>query len=339
MALTEIYVDPSIAADSGAGTIGDPYGDLEYAIEQETFDTTNGTRVNIKAGTDEVLAAEISAAMADTSVSVAWAPGLVAPCVFQGYTAAAGDGGIGGISGGSAVAVFDDTAMDHVFFAHLHCHTVGAGSYVIRFDDLCGVYECEINGSDTGGIAGTANCYAVGNYVHDVGINGIASFNQSSLVAYNHIQGANTAISGVSGTILRNIIVCTGSEDGIKSGAGACIISNSVYSAGGTGEGISDATQVISVLLNNVVEGFSGAGGIGFDLDAQNIGVRAYGANSAYNNETNFAGPNDVAFSFGGNETLVASPFTNPAGSDFSPVDTGSIKEGSLPAIIGGGLV
>ena len=43
---TELYVDPSIAADSGAGTIGDPYGDLEYCIEQETFDLTNGTRIN-----------------------------------------------------------------------------------------------------------------------------------------------------------------------------------------------------------------------------------------------------------------------------------------------------
>ena len=50
MAITEVYVDPSIAADSGAGTVGDPYGDLEYAIEQTTFDTTNGTRVNIKIG-------------------------------------------------------------------------------------------------------------------------------------------------------------------------------------------------------------------------------------------------------------------------------------------------
>ena len=46
MAFSEVYVDPSIAADSGTGTIGDPFGDLEYAIEQSTFDTTNGTRVN-----------------------------------------------------------------------------------------------------------------------------------------------------------------------------------------------------------------------------------------------------------------------------------------------------
>ena len=28
MAFKEIYVDPSINADSGAGTSGDPYGDL-----------------------------------------------------------------------------------------------------------------------------------------------------------------------------------------------------------------------------------------------------------------------------------------------------------------------
>lgn len=55
MALTEVYVDPSIAGDSGAGTVGDPYGDLEYALEQVTRDATNGDRFNIKAGTDEIL--------------------------------------------------------------------------------------------------------------------------------------------------------------------------------------------------------------------------------------------------------------------------------------------
>ena len=60
MALTEIYVDPSIAADSGTGTIGDPFGDLEYAIEQTTFDTTNGTRLNVKAGTDDFLSKPVN---------------------------------------------------------------------------------------------------------------------------------------------------------------------------------------------------------------------------------------------------------------------------------------
>ena len=30
-------------------------------------------------------------------------------------------------------------------------------------------------------------------------------------------------------------------------------------------------------------------------------------------------------------ETLTASPFTNAAGDDFSPVDEGAVKEGSLP--------
>lgn len=87
MALTEIYVDPSIAGDSGAGTIGDPYGDLEYAIEQITFDTSNGNRINIKAGTDEVLAVELGAAISGASIS----PSETAPLIFQGYTTTAGE--------------------------------------------------------------------------------------------------------------------------------------------------------------------------------------------------------------------------------------------------------
>ena len=125
MALTELYVDPSIAADSGAGTIGDPYGDLEYCLEQEDYDLTNGIRVNIKAGTDEVVAAELSVAMASTAApgkSVAWVPTQAAPCVFQGYTTAAGDGGKGGISGGGSVSIYSDTALDFVHFVDLQQH-------------------------------------------------------------------------------------------------------------------------------------------------------------------------------------------------------------------------
>ena len=99
MAITEIYVDPSINADSGTGAIGTPYGDLEWAIEQATFDTTNGTRINIKAGTAEILAASLDTALNSASPSAAWVPTPTAQLIFQGYTTAAGDGGKGDIDG------------------------------------------------------------------------------------------------------------------------------------------------------------------------------------------------------------------------------------------------
>ena len=56
MAITEVYVDPAINGNSGTGTLVDPYGDLQYALDTKARDSTNGDRFNIKAGTAEVLA-------------------------------------------------------------------------------------------------------------------------------------------------------------------------------------------------------------------------------------------------------------------------------------------
>lgn len=50
MSVTEVYVDSSIGADSGAGTIGDPYGRLSHAFTQSSS-TTNGKRYNVKGTT------------------------------------------------------------------------------------------------------------------------------------------------------------------------------------------------------------------------------------------------------------------------------------------------
>ena len=50
-ALTQYYVDPAINANSGTGTIGDPYGDLQYALNTLTRDPTDGDQINVKATT------------------------------------------------------------------------------------------------------------------------------------------------------------------------------------------------------------------------------------------------------------------------------------------------
>lgn len=99
MARTEIFVDPAINANSGAGTIGDPYGDLQHALDSETFDATNGNRINIKSGTPEVLSAQLSFANFGT-------PSVQRGLIVSGYDSAAGDGGIAKIdcSGGVFVS-------------------------------------------------------------------------------------------------------------------------------------------------------------------------------------------------------------------------------------------
>ena len=93
MAITNYYVDPAINANSGTGTLGDPFGDLQYALNTITRNATDGDRINIKAGTAEVMAAAISLTTYGT-------PAQAAPLIFQGYTSAQGDGGIGEINNG-----------------------------------------------------------------------------------------------------------------------------------------------------------------------------------------------------------------------------------------------
>jgi hypothetical protein len=336
MAISEIYVDPSIAADSGTGTIGDPFGDLEYAIEQATFDTTNGTRVNIKAGTDEVVAVNnaVSVAMADTSVSAAWSMSATAQVVFQGYTSAAGDGGIGGISGGGTNAVFFNHNYTHLKDLHVH----NCGSQIpIRLATSCSVINCEVDDSTSRGIYVTAGGVVSGNYVHDIGgsaIDANGCLIEFNLITNNGTKTCTNAISIVSNcSVLRNIISVDGVSNGItQTGALGLIEHNSIYSNGGTGDGVQwvDTNALTISISNNLIEGFSGTGGSGIAFTGAGLAVAKYGANSIFNCETVAGVPvvlsNELYGGIPGNETLSASPFVNASILDFSPVDTGAVK-------------
>jgi len=334
MALTEIYVDPSLASDTGSGTIGDPYGDLEYAIEQETFDTTNGTRVNIKSGTDEVLAAALNTALADTSVSAAWAPSQNVPLVFQGYTATAGDGGIGGISGGGSLGIITGGTYDGVWFVDLHLHNCGSAT-VVDLDDQCGMINCEIDNSTGDGVSMDNDGFIHRCLIHNIG--GIGAQILRGAVTHNKLRNGTNDFSqamSTGGTIYRNIVDIDGASDGISViGTDNLVLNNSVYSAAGTGSGIICGIGVeVKGVLNNLVEGFSGAGGVGFDLNGVAGHVFMIGGNSAYDNATDVNAPTEsLVKSYGAVEVLSASPFTDAANGDFSPVDTGSVKEGSAP--------
>ena len=351
MAFTEIYVDPSINADSGAGTVGDPYGDLEYAIEQETFDTTNGTRINIKAGATETLAANLSDALADTSVSIAWAPSGAAPLVFQGYTATAGDGGIGVISGGATVPIYSNSSLDGIHFRDLDLGNCGAQP-ILTVDDDCYVVGCEVHNTTGVAINVGERGFIVGNYIYDVGNKAIVGFVDGGFVGYNYIDGVvgtevltdavDVGIQVTAGyTVYRNIIKVQGAADGILSvSAGNVINGNSIYSSAGTGFGIDckeTTTKINYAIMNNLIEGFSGVGGVGINIQTENQLFIA--GNSVYDCTTAISSAAGTTIFSSGNETLGASPFTAAASGDFSPVDTGSVKEGVIPAIIGGGLV
>jgi hypothetical protein len=338
MAITEIYVDPSIAGDSGAGTSADPYGDLEYAIVQSTFDVTNGTRVNIKAGTDEVLVAPIDTALADTSVSIAWAPTIDLPLVFQGYTAVAGDGGIGGISGGGSVSVFGAATLDFSVLADLHMHTCGSAT-IVDIDNSNAVLRCEIDNTSGSGLLFDNYSIASGLYVHNCGALGISAITGVSCFHSYFKNGTNKfsnaiSLTGTGALVHRCIVDIDGVSDGIALGNSGVATHNSVYSNAGTGQGIRLSGSVITQnMSNNLVEGFSGSGGIGIQMIADTCffltGNGVFNCETAYDLDA-FA-LEMAAIAGGDNETLSVSPFSDAANGDFNPVDTGNVKEGALP--------
>ena len=123
MALTEIFVDPSIAGNSGAGTLGNPYGDLQWLLDQETFDTVNGSMINVdvNVGTAEILAAGLDLV---GNFTAGGAPSATAPLLIQGYDSAAGDGnwavqtGIGRIDCNNK-QLFAVDNQSYIFLRHL----------------------------------------------------------------------------------------------------------------------------------------------------------------------------------------------------------------------------
>ena len=338
MALTDYYVDPSIAGDSGAGTSGDPYGDLEYALEQITRDSTNGDRINIKAGTDEILEFALDI------VTDYGTPTQTAPLCFQGYTTTAGDGGKGGISGGGSVSIIDATTLDYILLIDLHMHNTGS-SKILNLDRHCHVFRCELDNSTGTGNNVELGAYStfIGNHVHNHA--GTNYFTIGSTIMQNYFaNGTNDfvrTIQGASGLhIFNNIIDIDGATIGILLEQNAIAANNSIYSNGGTGQGITVNNSNIEYgIMNNLVEGFSGAGGKGIETKST-MGLAHFYGNSIENCTTDIDASQRFTLDTGlTNESLSASPFTNASTQDFSPVDTGAVKEGSLPDDFGDGAI
>ena len=321
MAITETYVDPAIAGASGAGTSGDPYGDLQHALDTMTRDGANGDRINIKAGTDEVLTATLSLATYGT-------PTNSTPLHFQGYTTAADDGGIGGISGAATYSIFSSTSLDYISFVDMHLHNSGSNK-IVRVDDWCLFENVEFDNSTTDGLyLGTAN-HVVNCYFHNIG--GFGVFDSGGHIWQCYFEnGANDFSSAMrlngDGNAVANIINIDGATDGITIASFSNIVTNNtIYSSAGTGQGIV-SNQNGAIIANNYVEGFSGVGGIGIDI---NGGVSDLLIGNRYYNNTSNLDDAGVWLIKTDNSAVGSSALTNPGAGDFS-VGT-DLKAGAYP--------
>lgn len=311
---TETYIDPSIAGDSGAGTIGDPYGDVQYALDQVTRDATDGDRFNVKAGTDEILAAALDFSTYGT-------PTQAAPWICQGYTSAAGDGGEGGISGAGSYSVITGDTLDYLAFVDMHLHNSGAND-VISADNGMLFVNCEINNTSANGLDIDNDGAVLNCYIHDIGGYGIYCVTACFVKGCTFKEGTNTfdyAIrTGSTGTITNNVLDLGNPTVGIwLVGQGCYAANNSIRASAGTGDGIllnSGAER--AVIFNNIVEGFSGVGGGAITLESV---VAVYGHNAFYNNTANLTDNSELILSdlTANDLNLSASPFIDAATDDF----------------------
>lgn len=346
MAITELFVDPSIAGDNGAGTVGNPYGDLQYLHAQETFDTVNGTRINIKAGTAEILAAGLDLA---SNFIAGGGPSATAPLIYQGYASAADDGdwtaqtGIGGIDCNNN-EMFAVGNQSYISLRHLEIfNRAGAGyNRILYLGSYCHILECEIHthsGASAMILFNGLACTLSHCHIHGISVARTAvRVSNYGIDKYNYFDLGSSAtlaieLTQVGAIAQRNILRLTGATDGIAMlGHASRSYGNSIWSNGGTGQAIRGNGHNVGI-LNNVAEGFRGAGGVGIEKTSGIIAE--YGGNHCYDNTDNYNVTVTVIADYGDNEDLSgSSPFTDAANEDMTPVDVGNMKEGAWPPSI-----
>lgn len=303
---TEIYVNPAIAADSGTGTSGDPYGDLQYALNTATRDSTNGDRFNIKAGTAEVLTGILDLTTYGT-------PTADAPLIIEGYTSAAGDGGIGDLNGnGGNFQIVPNNNFQ--IYRNMKLRNTGTAAIVQTALNWATYENCEFSSSTSSAPLNPGS----GTRVINCSFHTFATAGQAVLT----IAGAGTIVTGCwfdvgdilaainmgaadTGLVTRNIVNCSGGTVGIRVNnvRGSVISHNSILGSSSTGSGIglvssgADGCHV----FNNIIAGFSGAGGDGIDI-ASGSRLGLYGYNYFYNNTSDETGVSgNVLDSIGGN--------------------------------------
>jgi len=348
-------VDPSLASDTGAGTLGNPYGDLQYALDQVGLsgrDATVGDHFYIKGGTDEILAAPLSLATYGI-------PTVNAGLTFEGFTSVLGDGGQGGISGNGSHTILDAALTNSnagIAFRNLHLHNCGAQAQVLRLPgSYSSVVGCEINDCDGIGIDSRSFQAIVDNNLYDLG--GVAairndagsSSEEQMFVAYNYYRqtGSRSVTSAIDvgryGYCYRNILSLGVGETGIRCNSATYwmhIRGNSILcNAAGTGQGIA-GNQGSSIsgssvsISGNLVEGFSGTGGDGIEV-SEFGGIFDFSFNGVYNCTNPYLGVVNIPIHNVDNETLGASPFAK-SGADtfanrhvyFAPANQGNVLAG-----------
>ncbi len=307
--------------------IGNPWKTVQFALDNITQDTTNGDLINIKTGGLNTLAAALD-------LSTYGTPTLLAPLIFRGYTSVAKDGGRGDLNGDDSFAVMDGSPTG-VSFIDMACWKSGSTT-VLTLGVSCSLVNCRVYDATATLVVMSSN-----GYINHCLFNECDG-TQAIVITSGIITGCtfeDTAsqqprewISGGSGIIyiINNLFQLRDNTRGIVLTSEMFIVNNSFFGAAGTGTAVKTLTDRDRiVLLNNIVAGFSGSGGVGIDLRSGDT-ILAYGNNTFFDNETDTA---NVAGAWFGSANAVAggSPYVDAAGDDFTSTAVGSIRGGSFP--------
>ncbi len=354
VAPNQYYVDPAINANSGTGTIGDPFGDLQYALNTITRSTTVGDQINIKAGTSELPSGSLSLATYGSPTSLKLA----------GYTSAPNDGGQGVIDfGGSNTNVFA-AVYSNIILCGLTIRNNGTGTLNMN-NSLVDSCDLQIGGQITLGNSGSGIQFskvttagATGGIVFGYG----GAFALHNFITYTGIAGVAALYQNGTGcTFIGNVLKQSGSaRHGIflvtaNNTTAICMHNSIINTDASTGAGILIDSRYPngSIIANNLIQGYSGIGGRAIDVNT--FHTRSIGRiqkNYWFNCSSGITTTEAAIISENG--SLSASPFNNIANDDYrvssavaglgfpsallgAPLSLNSLDLGALQRVAGGG--
>ena len=338
---TNYYCDPSVAA-GGVGTEVDPVDTVQNTVARILVvgrDAINGDQINVVEGTDDTPAAVIDLA---TVGAVYGNPAVDAPLNIRGCRRdpitglpVANNGGIGGMDGGAnGFSIYDGNAgaTDYVNFIHMHLHNTAAAR-VMRFRDYSMLYGCEVDNTtafEGVGLAPAGNSRNViaHNYFHDCATYGVYGGGWRDKIVGNYCDVAAGSTGGIylaslDNLVWRNMIVVNEvAANGILvSQSNQWLIGNTIFSTvAATAAGIlfDAATHDSMVILDNLIEGFSGVGGRGIDFANLTRHVQIYENNSFHDNETDEDNRGDFDYEAGNDLAMAASPLMKEGAMTFA---------------------
>ena len=319
--LSHYYVDYGAGNDTtGDGSVGTPWKTIQKALDNAVED--DGVQVNIKAGTAQVLAASLDMTAYTVTNGV---PASLDPLILRGYTSSANDGGIGEIDCGGNT-MWADSGLDYIGLYELKIHN-GGNNNLVGLDANIVVVKCELcaGASSPSGkfLLGFNNGLVAGCYLHDTGDGAAKGIHcGSAFVIGNHIvlDADAAAACGIKGcNSAYNIIVCQKTDQrAIEAPYSAYgnICYNTTAGATSAIRHAVSAFGAVTPLMNNIIVGWSGVGGIGIQVRAPS----GYGHNAFYNCTTNTSYTYDFSggLSTANDVALAANPFTDAGNGDFS---------------------